>query len=167
MSNEEVKAGLDDQQALAITIDAEGRGDWREGNSSLEERVAIGMVVRNRARDTRHRWPNQVRDVCLQRAQFSCWLLAGGRDNYNRTIAIARFFVEKAPLPVMTAYELDLLMESVYLADGILRGQLVDRTGGATHYYAPAAMRPRLSIPEWARDRKLSARIGSQFFFKL
>lgn len=166
MSNEELKLALDDSQALAITMDAEGRGDWREGNSSLEERVAVGCVIRNRARDGR-RWPDTIRGVCLQRGQFSCWLQGGGLENYRRTIALARFFVEKAPFPVLSQLEVDLFMETAWIVDGILGGQLLDRTGGSNHYYAPAGMKPIGRVPDWAIGKTPKARIGSQFFYRL
>ena len=167
MTNDEVKLALDDVQALAITMDAEGRGDWREGNSSLEERVAVGVIIRNRARDHRTRWPDTIRGVCLQRAQFSCWQQSGGLANYRRTMALARFFVEQGPFPMMHQFELDLFMETLWIADGVIGGQVLDRTGGANHYYAPAAMRPVGRVPVWAEGRTPSAKIGSQIFYKL
>ncbi len=166
MTDIQVKLALEDLPAVAITLDAEGRGDWREGNSSLEERVAIGCVIRNRKNDGR-RWPTRFNRVCLQRGQFSCWFQYGGLANHRRTMALARFFVEKAPFPVLSAIEVDLFMETLWLSEGIVGSQLLDRTGGSNHYYAPAAMKPAGTVPPWAQNRAAAAKVGSQLFFKL
>ena len=56
-----------------------------------------------------------------------------------------------------------LYRETLYLADGLLTGTILDRTGGATLYWAPAAMVPPGRIPAWAVGRSPVA-IGSQLF---
>lgn len=166
LTDAEVKARLSDLHALALTMDAEGRGDWREGGSSVEERIAIGCVIRNRVRDPR-RWPRTYAAVCLQRGQFACWVQAGGLANYRRTMALARSFVLGTPRPPLSELETRLLEESLFLAAGIIGGQILDRVRGATHYYAPAAMQPPGSVPEWARNRLPLARVGAQLFFRV
>lgn len=167
MTDAEAKLALDDWQALSITIDAEGRGDWREGHSSVEERIAVASVIRNRVHDRSRRWSNSYVGVCLKRGQFSCWFTVGGVSNYTRTIALARFFVDREAFPVMSAFEQDLFHESEYLAAGVLRGVVLDRVNGANHYYAPAAMRPAGSVPVWADGKTPIAKVGSQLFFRL
>lgn len=159
MTEAEVKAGLNDRLALALTAWAEARGDKAEGGSSVEERLAVMSVIRNRAADTRHRWRKTITGVCLAPLQFSCW-----NEGHDRNHLV---------LMDMAAGILDgktitdrLLIETLYLADGILGGQIMDATGGANHYYAPKAMRPVGAVPEWSIG-KVGRAIGDQVFFTL
>lgn len=159
----EIRARLIDLHALAITMDAEGRGDASEGGSSVEERIAIGCTIRTRADANRKAWGGEtIRGVCLQDRQYSCWTVIGGSANYTRTMAIARSLVEGGSSGLGVA-DLDLLHESMYLAEGIIGRQLLDRIKGATHYYAPAAM---VGEPAWAKGKTPIARVGRQLFFK-
>jgi len=154
---------LTDEQALALTMDAEGTGDWREGGSSAEERIAIGTVVRNRV----HATPGTTfRAVCLARKQFSCWN-PGTDANHVRLMKTAQAVVGAAAL--LSAD----LAETFYLARGIIDGVIQDRTNGATHYYAPNAMKPAGSKPFWVYlngkngpEHPAVAVIGSQRFYK-
>ena len=159
MTDSEVKAALVDRSVLAITLWAEARGDWREGHSSLEERVAVGCVVRNRLpRYTAFRAVEPTwRAVCLAPLQFSCWQRVGGAANYSAVMTLATRIVEGFPV------DDPLFAETLYLADGIMAGVILDVTGGATHYYAPKAMRPAGKIPTWAQGKPTRA-IGDQLF---
>lgn len=56
-----------------------------------------------------------------------------------------------------------LFAETLYLADGIMAGVILDCTQGATHYYAPKAMRPPGKVPTWAQGKPTRA-IGDQLF---
>ena len=78
MSERDIKAALTDELALALTLDAEGRGDGRDG-SSVEERIAIGCVIRNRL--ALGHWGLTYRAVCHAPRQFSCWDAIGGEQN--------------------------------------------------------------------------------------
>ena len=51
-----------------------------------------------------------------------------------------------------------LVRETEFLAGGIIDAVLLDRVNGATHYYAPRAMRPPGRVPDWATDHKPVAR---------
>lgn len=161
MTDSQVKAVLSDLQALALTMVAEAGGDVAEGRSSVEERIAVGCVVRNRLL-TPGRFGRTWRAVCLQQAQFSCWWQWGGLKNYERTLRLARAAVggHLAAEP-----EAALVRESEFLADGIMRGLVLDRVQGATHYYAPAAMVPRGSVPRWATELIPLAHVGGHVFF--
>lgn len=160
-----IKAALTDEQALALTMLAEAGGDWREGGSSVEERLAVGFVVRNRVKTPR-RWGKTFRDVCLARLQFSCWN-PGPDANHVRLMALAERIVLGFTNPD------PLLAETVYLAAGVISGVFLDRTNGATSYYAPKAMVPAGSKPAWVYlngksgpEHLPAAVIGSQIFYK-
>lgn len=160
MTVEEILDTLDERTTLAATMWAEGRGDWREGNSSVEERIAIGCVVRNRLHQHK-RFKADVptyRAVCLARAQFSCWSPIGGAENYRALMAALDGAFARPP-------RIDMLFaESLYLADGLIAGVILDRTGGATNYYAPHAMKPVGRVPKDALGRS-TRRIGDQLFY--
>lgn len=162
MTDAEIRAALVDRSVLALTMWAEARGDGREGNSSVEERIAVGCVVRNRlAEPGRFRADAPTyRAVCLAPSQFSCWLKVGGSANYAALMALAE--------RVAGGLSSDdaAFAESLYLADGIMARVLLDRTGGATAYYAPAAMTPRGRVPQWATGKATLA-VGSQLFLRL
>lgn len=158
MTEDSIRAALVDHQVLGLTMWAEGRGDWRQGNSSVEERLAIGCVVRNRLPHwTRYKAidPN-VKSICLAPWQFSCWN-PGVDANHVALMALAARVVAGQPLKDRVADE------SIWLAVGIINGVIVDRTGGATSYYAPKAMDPAGRVPGWAVGQAALA-IGDQLF---
>lgn len=156
---------LTDLHAVALTMYGEARGDRKEGGSSVEERIAVGCVIRNRAQFP-HKFGATVKAVCLKRAQFSCWWEFGGLDNYRHMQRICAAVTGLSTFPPLAKADADLLMECQFLADGILGGLLLDSTHKATHYYAPAAMTPIGKIPEWALGKHQLARIGGHLFFK-
>lgn len=159
MNEAEIKAALTDLQALAGTMVAEAAGDRREGNSSLEERAAVGCVIRNRVRRPGG-WGDSYRTVCLARLQFSCWN-PGDDANHKRLIDLAYLLVTNQP--AMDS----LVLETLWLAQGIISGTVLDRVNGATHYYAPKAMKPAGRVPAWAKGKQPAAAVGDQLFFKL
>lgn len=156
---------LNDDLVLALTMFAEAAGDWREGGSSVEERLAVGSVIRNRVR-TKGRWGTTFRAVCLARLQFSCWN-PGLDANHVRIMAFAELLAEGRPADDAA------LNETIYLARGILSGAILDRTAGATSYYAPAAMKPAGAKPAWVYlngrngpEVSPAAVIGAQVFYR-
>lgn len=157
----EIRAALSDLLALAATAWAEGRGDQKEGHSSVEERIAIMVVCRNRLvtpKKFRADAPT-YKAVCLAPFQFSCWN-AGTDANHTALLAI---------LDRLTSGQTsnDLLFdETLYLARGVIANQLLDRTGGATLYYAPKAMVPAGRVPSWVLPGMTPIAIGDQLFFK-
>lgn len=158
MTEEQLKAGLNDHLALGLTAWAEARGDAAQGGSSVEERLAVMAVCMNRAADVRHRWPKTVAGVCLQPVQFSCW--NPGKDANHLAL------VEQAQAALDGKVIADgLLQETLFLADGVLRGIIQDKTGGANHYYAPKAMGGK--VPAWAKGLRPVAVVGDQLFFRL
>lgn len=161
MTEQGVKDLLTDLQALAFTMHFEAAGDVTQGGSSVEERLAVGCVARNRLY-TKNRWGKTYRSVCLGKAQFSCWN-PGTDPNHIRLMAWAEAFLDKAPTD-------PILVETFWLADGIISGRALDRTGGATSYYAPDAMIPKGSKPYWVFKDGVevapAAMIGRQVFYK-
>lgn len=156
MTPDEIRAALTDSQAVALTLMFEGASEPVEG------RVAIGSVIRNRVQHPK-RFSATYRGVCVQRAQFSCWWLFGGETNYLRLMRAAGAVVA-GQAPPFNDREADIFRECWHIAEGIMGGYILDNTGGATNYYAPAAMKPKGSVPKEAVGRP-SLRIGSQIFY--
>lgn len=158
-----ITADLTDEQALGLTMFAEAAGDRGDG-SSVEERIGVGCVIRNRVTD--RRWPKTFRRVCLQPWQFSCWN-AGTDANHVRLMALADQVLRgQVTNPVLT--------ETLFLAGGIIVGTILDRTGGANSYYAPAGMVPPGRKPNWVflngksgPEHPATAAIGTQIFYRL
>lgn len=177
MTDAEVLAALDDRQALALTAWAEARQVPRgipSDHSPVEELIAVMVVVRNRAAKQSTR---SYKTVCLAPFQFSCWN-AGSGSNHDALLVLAEQLVgaagalQNAEMPtdprtrgrMGNAPALDpLVRECLYLADGVIAGTLIDRTNGATSYWAPAAMHPPGSQPVWANG-KPRLLIGDQYF---
>jgi hypothetical protein len=157
LADSQVKAQLSDEEALALTMWGEARGDAADG-SSVEERIAVGCVVRNRLADPEKFGAHTIKDVCLAGMQFSCWN-PGGR-NADQVMAQARAVV------LLHTWADPLLTECFFLADGVISGRLLDRTGGATFYYAPAAMKPEGRVPGWAVGVQ-ARKIGAQLFLRV
>lgn len=146
---------LTELQILALTAWAEARGDWREGTSSVEERIAVLCVIRTRAR----RSGRSLTAECLAPKQFSCWN-AGTDANHLTLLRAAATLAQGLPPD-------PLLAETLYLAGGVISGVILDRVNGATHYYAPASMTPPGTVPSWARGHEPTAHVGSQVFYRL
>jgi N-acetylmuramoyl-L-alanine amidase len=151
MTRDELKtflAPLADEAILGLTLYGEARGEAIEGV------IAVGCVIRNRLLD--RRWPNTYRDVCLQKAQFSCWAPIGGEANFNTMIEAAKGLLANQPAPA-------LLEQCAWVALGISRGALLDTTKGANHYHA-VSMHPR---PKWAQSFIPVVQKGQHVFYKL
>jgi hypothetical protein len=129
------------------------------------------------------------KSICLSHAQFSCWNpnSGGPGTNHDALMALAAQLVDE-PGPVDLRVDAKTILESpdpvfdepggapdpfvsdpllrecLYLADGVIAGTLIDRTGGADSYYAPAAMVPRGRLPDGARGKTLE-QIGDQYFY--
>ena len=154
MTEQEIRDRLTDVQAAALTAHAEARGDQADG-SSVEERIAVLCVIRNRARQT----GKGFKAVCLRPLQFSCWN-TGTDPNHLALLVAAEQVLAGEPLD-------PLLRETLFLAQGVADGVVLDRSGGATSYYAPKAMKPPGRVPVWARDVTPCARVGNQLFFRV
>lgn len=126
-----------DRDLLALTLDAEAGGEGYDGM------LAAGSVIANRAKEGGY--GGNVKQVIMKPGQFSAWNSVtgyaggeGGLDMSSRN-------------PSQDAYR---------AADAILSGNYEDPTGGATHYYNPAA-----ADPKWgARAGDTWHRIGNHVF---
>jgi len=160
MTEDQIKAALTDLDALTLTMWAEAAGDTVEGMSSVEERIAVGCVIRNRVK-LPDRYGDSYREVCLRRRQFSCWN-QGSDANHVRLMALAAVLLAGQPVSAV-------VLETRALARLIITGVLLDRVNGATSYYAPKAMKPKGSKPKWIfRDgTEVSpvAIVGTQRFY--
>lgn len=157
MTDRDAIAQLASDQVLAITLYGEARSEPVEG------RIAIASVIRNRVNaDVGHDgkpdwWGEGYRGVCLAPMQFSCWQPKGGEQNYADVIAVVRSTVNRVAIgPV--------LRECLWLALGIISGDLRDRVNGATHYLTADLF--RINPPAWAKGKTPSARVGAHLFFK-
>lgn len=154
MTDSEVRAALDDYHALALTMYGEARGEAVEGQ------LFVGCVIRNRVKSPR-RFGDTYTKVCTARAQFSCWWPFGGRENYALVMARARAIVDAdhaerlPPDPI--------LRQCLYLASGILSGELTDRAQGATHYLTRALWTS--TPPAWAAGRSPLVQVGRHVGF--
>jgi N-acetylmuramoyl-L-alanine amidase len=147
--------------ALALTAIGEARGDDKDG-SSLEERVAVMCVIRNRRKPGR--FGSSWSGIIFAPKQFSCW----NEGDNNRALLLSFWASLTQSGTAPPARDLmALYYETRLLAQGVVDDVVLDRTGGATHYYAPAALEALgFSIPTWALGKPYK-QIGSQRFFAL
>lgn len=129
-------AGVARQDALCLArnIYFEARGEGREGQE------AVASVTLNRVRSAV--WPASVCEVVYQPLQFS-WTAAHPRGT------------------VPPVGEAGAWREVSEVAARALLGQVRDRTGGATHYVAPARV---ASMPGWVGAMVPTQRIGGHRF---
>lgn len=151
MTDTEVRAALNDLQALSLTLWGEARGCDDAG------RRAVANVISNRL--ATGRWGASWRSVCLAPWQFSCWQSAGGAANYAAVMTMARLLL--APVPSVWPAS---LQACVALAEQALAGTLADTTRRATHYLTTAlyATHP----PTWALRMTQTVQIGPHLFFR-
>jgi N-acetylmuramoyl-L-alanine amidase len=152
-----VRNGLDDLQALALTLFFEAGGEPVEGA------IAVGCVIRNRVAHPK-RFGTTYRAVVHAKSQFSCWWPWGGLKNFEHIIAASEALRHNLVLP-FNEIELAEFQECCYVAEGIIGGQIKDRVRGATHYYAPEAMVPKGRVPDWAKGLSPAAKVGGHLFF--
>ena len=144
-------------QTLALTMWAEGRSRLEPRRGWVANPVAamadVANVIVNRLHDPRWRRLT-VREICLQRAQFSCWLPVGGADNYAALMREAqRLLAGEEPGPALTA--------CLDIAGACAAGAFRDRLDGATHYYAAWAPPPRWTA---SPARLVAERWGHRFY---
>lgn len=156
LSDAAILEALSESQALACTMLGEARGDAAQGWSSVEERIAVGCVIRNRTRTPR-RWGDTLKASCLQRLQFSCW----NASDPNRAVLLGIAYRLVTGQPVMDA----LVDETGYLAAGIVSGVILDQTLGADHYVT-AALYKSTRRPAWVARLAFTRQIGAHVFFR-
>lgn len=158
MTDAQVKAALNEYHVLAVTIWGESRGEPVEG------RIFVGSVIRNRVNHPK-RFGDSYDAVCLKRAQFSCWFEAGGQANYQAVMRLARQLVEVDHAESRAALTDPVWIESLFVAEGIIGGQLRDNSAGANHFLTKALY--RIKPPAWAVGKKPVATVGAHIGFLL
>lgn len=133
---------LEAADILARTIWGEARGEKLHGQEAVASTI-MNRVAKAKARGG-HWWGNDVISVCKKPYQFSCWNL----DDPNLPKLLGLSTEDKG-------YQMALR-----IAKRALRGNLVDRTNGATHYHTVT------SNPWWAKGRVPSCQIGAHKFYR-
>jgi hypothetical protein len=153
----EIMRVLSSPQTLALTMWAEGRSRLEPRRGWVANPVAamadVANVVVNRHHDPRWRRLT-IKEICFQRAQFSCWLPIGGADNYEALMREAQALLAgEEPGPALKA--------CLDIAAACVAGGFRDRLERATHYYATWAPAPRWTAPP---ARRVAERWGHRFF---
>lgn len=143
-------APLPDEAIHALTLYGEARGEPIEGI------IAVSCAIRNRAQDAKHRWGTTYREVCLQKAQFSCWAPVGGAANHQAVLEAAALLIRKDKAPA-------LLEQCAWVALGVGQNAIFDNVKGSNHYHV-ASMTPR---PSWAQAHVPTIQKGHHAFYKL
>lgn len=124
-----------DMEIMAKTIFGEARGESEEGQ------IAVACCILNRFKFGRWYAGKTIAETCQKPWQFSCW----NPNDPNRAKLEALSFPSFSKyFPIIAAAEKK------------------DITGGATHYYAPSAVK----CPKWAEGKEPCAKIGNHLFFK-
>lgn len=137
---------LSEVETLALTIIGESRGEVIEGQ------VAVANVIRNRSLFRN----KPIKEICLQPEQFSCW--NKNDPNYPYLLGIADNLIIGSKL--VDPY----LKQCVWIAQGIVSGNIMDNTHGAEYYLTNALMATG-KYPTWAIIRVNERVIGTQTFF--
>lgn len=146
-------ASLTDVQILTLTLFGESRGEPIEGQ------IAVACLIRNR-KDT-GRWGGSYASVCLAPWQFSCWKKEGGLHNYELVLSMAKNLATSTQMP-----EDMTLRQCAWIAQGVIGNWIKDTVRGATHYYAPKAMKPVGSVPNWAINQVPVLTLGNHKFYR-
>ena len=130
---------------LALTIFGEARGETIQG------KVSIGSVIRNRVKSPTTWWGRDYIGVCLAPYQFSCWNQNDPNRSYLESIQDNEANVRSGE---QTAWN-----DCKTVANGIIDETIADNTGGATHYHTPAVR------PKWANELKVVKSDNAHIFY--
>src|SRR5665213_1243171 len=112
---------LSQVETLALTIYGEGRGE------SIEGQIAIACVIRNRAVN------KTIKEICLAPFQFSCW----NKNDPNYPVLME--FVDQL---IIGSKVSDIhLRQCIWVAQGIISGDILDNTGAARYYLTNALIK--------------------------
>lgn len=125
-------------QVFSLTLWAEARGEGSEGI------LTVGCIIRNRVHNPGW-WGRSYKTVCLAKQQFSCWN-PGNDPNHLRLVTLSQRVIGHT-VPAGHQY-----FEIQGLAEGIMDGAIPDQTEGCDHYFSPEGMKPKGTIPSWAKD---------------
>lgn len=145
----EIARALPERIVLALTLWAEGRSETVDG------RIAIGCTIRNRRKLRRQ----SVIDVCLAPNQYSCWIPEGGTANHRALEAVTRAIADGAAVTDA------VLVECLWIADGILSAACRDLTHGADHYVTTELLSSNAK-PKWLARMAWTATVGRHAFYR-
>ena len=100
-------------RVLALTLYGEARGEPVEGI------IGCGSVIRNRTISRKQTYEK----VCLAPKQFSCW--NEDDPNYGILVGMSKF-MDNPPN--------SRIRQCMYIANGIVGGDILDNVEGADHY---------------------------------
>ena len=105
-------------------------------------KLAIAAVILNRVSDKR--WPDTIKEVCLQPGRFSCW-----NWEKSRLFKIASLDTQSSSYIECEQATLELTVERRFF----------DRIMGATHFHTINV------VPKWAKDKKPVYIIARHMFY--
>lgn len=143
-----IKQQLTNGQLVGLTIYGEAR------NQSLDGKVAVGCVIRNRLWSKENFGGNTYKDICLAKNQFSCWW----EGNVNSAELMRAVNAVISGLQALTP----LIRECLYLGQGIVDNQIRDNVNGALYYRTIKLMQEKpVENIAWSME------IEDHVFFKL
>lgn len=128
---------------LARLIYGEARGE------SLDGKIAVANVVRNRVNSSVTWWGRTWREVMLKPKQFSCF--NEGDPNLDKLSKIDAS---------RDANDQRLWRECLTIASAVCTGAFSDNTAGATHYHSIRVQ------PSWAASLTATVSIGRHVFYR-
>ena len=148
MTNDELKEKLTDSEILFLTIVGEARSE------SVEGQIAVANVIVNRSKYRKL----SIKDVCLQRLQFSCW----NEDDPNRQVLI-----EEAKKMLIGEYSEESYKQIQWIVDGVVGDKINDNTRGRDHYMTTSLFNSN-ERPNWAKTPKNDPiKIGNHTFLNV
>lgn len=129
---------------MASTILAEAGGEGHAGQ------LAVGSVIMERAVDKR--WPDTPGEVCLQRAQFSCWS--------DEKLRLHMLWPKKYATEDQWTSCFRAAIEAYFSLKPAF-------TGGANHYLNTETCEKAGGLPSWFDKSKVTATFGRHTFLRL
>lgn len=160
------KAFQRDVNYLAMTIWGEARSQGTEGMN------AVGHVIKNRV--AKHRWGDNVKDVVLNRKQFSCWNPGDPNREKMQEMRKLEIMIRNKQAPEGKEFEpwmnslqksglygeYKVWLQAKKIAENIMQDRSEDITNGALFYHTKAIK------PDWSVGQQTIADIGSHVFYR-
>lgn len=121
MNFDELREKLTSDEAIGLTIFGEAR------NQSIEGKVAVGNVIRNRLRSNQNFGGKSYKDLCFAKNQFSCWWEIE-TNNYKELERATELVINRK------SFNNSVLRECLFIGEGIANGLLRDNVNGALYY---------------------------------
>lgn len=147
MNLDELKENLIHDEAVGLTIFGEAR------NQSIEGKIAVGNVIRNRLRSDQNFGGKTYKDLCFARHQFSCWWEIDTENYMELRRAVELVTSHKS-------YNNSVLRECLFVGEGIANNLLRDNINGAL-YYRTLALYKEKPVGKW------SISLGDHVFYNL